>query len=390
VRVLQVVDVLAPVGGAQTYLREASELLLAAGHEVGVLHEDASAVAPAGVETCLLDAPGTAGWILDFEPELAHVHSARLLPHAERLLAGIPRVHSLHDFAFGCASGTKYFRGGRVCTRAHGPGCFAGAFVGGCVHRLDPRPFLKRYGEIEHELPALRAAGNAIVHSEFMRSVALANGLAAERVHVVPYFVARAAQPPDPVAERTIAFAGRVVPEKGLDVLLDALATSPGSWDRLRVAGDGWDLDRCRRLADRLGIASKVEFLGHVEAAGARRAFGHARVVVVPSRWPEPFGLVGLEAMACARPVVASATGGIPEWLDGERTGLLVPPGDVEALASAIVSLLDDADRAAAMGLEGWRRVERFSPESSLQRLLAVYERAVGAPRSLVAGEARS
>jgi glycosyltransferase involved in cell wall biosynthesis len=387
-RLLQVVDVLAPVGGAQTYLRDVSELLLAAGHEVGVLHGDASTVAPAGVRICALEDPGAPEWIRDFEPDVAHVHSARLVPHAEHLLGGTPLVHSLHDFAFACASGTKYFRSGRACTRAHGPGCFAGAFV--CRHRLDPRPFVRRYREIERELPSLRADGSVIAHSEFMRSVALVNGLPAERIHVVPLAVAREALPPEPVAGRTIAFAGRVVPEKGLDVLLEALATAQDSWDRLLVAGDGWDLDRCRQLAGRRRIGSKVEFLGHLGVAGVRQALAGARVVAVPSRWPEPFGLVGLEAMACARPVVASNAGGIPEWLDDRRTGLLVPSGDVRALAAAIVSLLDDADRAEAMGLEGWRQVERFSPESHLPCLVAVYERAARAPRRLVAEEARS
>jgi glycosyltransferase involved in cell wall biosynthesis len=311
------------------------------------------------------------------------MHSAQLLPHARRLLDDTALVHSLHDFAFGCASGTKYFRSGRVCTRAHGPGCFAGALVGGCQHRLDPRPFMRRYREIDRDLPTLRAGDSVVVHSEFMRSVALANRLPAERIHVVPLPVVRPAKPPEPVAERTIAFAGRVVPEKGLDLLLEALATSRDSWDRLLVAGDGWDIDRCRRLADRRLIASKVEFLGHVGATRVRRALGSARIVVVPSRWPEPFGLVGLEAMACARPVVASDTGGIPEWLDDGRTGLLVPPGDIQALAAAIVSLLDDPGRATAMGLEGWRQVERFSPETHAQRLVGVYEDAAGAPRRL-------
>jgi glycosyltransferase involved in cell wall biosynthesis len=209
-------------------------------------------------------------------------------------------------------------------------------------------------------------------------------------VHVVTYPVVRPAHPLDPTTERTVVFTGRVVADKGLDVLLEALATSRDSWDRLIVAGGGWDLDRCRRLAGRRRIGSKVEFLGHVDTAEVHQALRRARVVVVPSRWPEPFGLVGPEAMACARAVVASDTGGIPEWLDDGRTGLLVPPGDVEALAAAIASLLDDPERAAEMGLEGWRQVERFSPESHLQRLVTVYENAEGAPRRLVAEEARS
>jgi len=87
--------------------------------------------------------------------------------------------------------------------------------------------------------------------------------------------------------------------------------------------------------------------------------------------------------MAAGRPVVASNVGGTPEWLEDSRTGLLVPPGDAAALAAALAALLEDSTRAEEMGREGWRRVERFSPENHLGRLLSVYEAASG-----VSGEA--
>jgi glycosyltransferase involved in cell wall biosynthesis len=378
VRILHVIDLLAPVGGAQRYVHDVLALLDGAGHEVAVLHGDDVAHEQLDVAAERYSATRVKTWISSFGPEVVHVHETALPSGLEAALREFPVVHSLHSFSFGCASGTKYFRDGRICSRPHGAGCLVTGLARGCSHRLDLRPVFSRYRRIERELPALRDAARCITHSRFMRSVAAANRLPAERLEVVPYFTYRPVGSAAPCRDRTIAFAGRIVADKGLDVLIEALASCQNVWNRFLVAGDGWDRDRCTRLTRSCGIGSKVDFLGHLDVKGVRQAFSLASIVAVPSRWPEPFGIVGLEAMALARPVVASGVGGIPEWLDDGRTGLLVPPGDASALAAALVRLLDDPDRATAFGLEGRRRVERFSPESHLRQLVAVYARAAG------------
>jgi glycosyltransferase involved in cell wall biosynthesis len=90
--------------------------------------------------------------------------------------------------------------------------------------------------------------------------------------------------------------------------------------------------------------------------------------------WPEPFGLAGLEALVRGRPVVASATGGIPEWLRHGRSGLLVAPGDHRALARALSSLLDDPERCQAMGAYGRALIEaEFSEVRHVEALARVY-----------------
>jgi glycosyltransferase involved in cell wall biosynthesis len=97
----------------------------------------------------------------------------------------------------------------------------------------------------------------------------------------------------------------------------------------------------------------------------------------MPSRWPEPFGIVGIEAMAQSRPVVASKVGGIPDWLDDGETGRLVPAGDASALAAAITSVLDDEEWAGQLGTAAWRRVGRFSVAAHLEQLDRAYEQAL-------------
>lgn len=376
-RVLHVIDVVSPVGGAQTYLHGVAKMQLAARHEVAVVHADRDGSVPQGVLSKQLQSAATDEWVTRFDPDVVHVHGPTLPRELEHLRSSFPLVHGLHDFGFACASGSKYFRSGSECRRSHGPGCLTLGPAQGCPHRLDPRPLFTQYRRIEVDLPKLRRGAAVVAHSRYVADVAVANGIPVSSLTTVPHGVQRSPEPPPLSDARTAVFAGRIVPDKGLDVLIDALARIGGLWDELVVIGDGWDVGRCRRLAAKRGVDARVTFLGHRPAAEVRAAMVRARVVVVPSRWPEPFGLVGLEAMAEARPVVASRTGGIPEWLDHGATGLLVEPGDPDGLARAVAQMLERPETAAAMGIEGWRRVARFSPEAHLARLDAVYERAV-------------
>ncbi len=134
-----------------------------------------------------------------------------------------------------------------------------------------------------------------------------------------------------------------------------------------------------------------MSFLGRV--APAAPVFERAEIVVVPS-FGEGFGMVALEAMERGRPVIASAVGGLPEIVEDARTGLLVPPGDAEALAARIRELATDRGRAAAMGAAGRARaLEEFSQSRCTDRIEALYRDALataGARRLRRSSHARS
>ena len=189
--------------------------------------------------------------------------------------------------------------------------------------------------------------------------------------------------PPLPAAPR-LAVVGRLIPIKGHDVLLRALALVQDRLPEitLEVAGDG-PLERdLRATVSRLGLGERVSFLGRVTRPGP--VFERAELVVVPS-FGEGFGMVALEAMERGRPVVASDVGGLPEIVEAGRTGLLVPSGDAEALAAAIVELAGDPARAAGMGAAGRKRaLAEFSQERCTDRIEAIYGAALA-----VAGERR-
>jgi glycosyltransferase involved in cell wall biosynthesis len=157
--------------------------------------------------------------------------------------------------------------------------------------------------------------------------------------------------------------------ERGAVALLAGDA-APGAGDLAR---------RLERLAGGLGVAERVRWLGF--RPDVDDVWAAADVAVVPSTRPEPLGLVAMEAAAAGLPVVASAHGGVAELVRDGQTGLLVPPGDAGALATAVRLLADDADLSARMGEAGRQRVqEQFGKERMLAELQDLYDELAPAP----------
>ena len=178
-------------------------------------------------------------------------------------------------------------------------------------------------------------------------------------------------------SEPRLVCVGRLIPIKGHLVLLRALAQARSRVPNvsLDVAGRGPLAPALKAYARELDLDDVVRFLGFV--APVEAAFENAAIVVVPSLG-EGFGMVALEAMERARPVVASAVGGLPEIVADGETGLVVPAGEADALADAIVALAGDLPRAAAMGEAGRARaLQVFTPQRCVERVEALYERAL-------------
>jgi glycosyltransferase involved in cell wall biosynthesis len=184
---------------------------------------------------------------------------------------------------------------------------------------------------------------------------------------------------------------GRLIPIKGHIVLLRALAEArrhvPGL--SLDIAGRGPLEPALRALAKELEVDDAVRFLGYVSPV--QRAIEDSAIVVVPSMG-EGFGMVALEAMERARPVLAAEIGGLGELVEDGVTGLLVPPGEAQPLADAIVRLASNLEGAAQMGEAGRRRaLERFLQERCTDRTELLYrEQLNGRARTNGALSARS
>lgn len=217
------------------------------------------------------------------------------------------------------------------------------------------------------------AATTAVSRWLCEQASAMSPGLACE-VAPMPVATERFAPPADDAAREGMLFVGRLTAQKGVDVLLQALARCRVT-AVLTVVGSGPEEASLRALADRLGVSARVRWLGSQPQDRLVARYGEARVLVVPSR-EEGLGLVAVEAQLCGTPVVAFASGGLVDVVHHEHDGLLVPPGDVDALAGALDRLLADPGLARRLGAAGREAaLVAFSPAAVAARYRAIYAR---------------
>ncbi len=227
----------------------------------------------------------------------------------------------------------------------------------------------------------LRHAAHVFTPSAYLRELALGWGVEPGRVSVLPNPAPSVPELPARDELRrglgldceTLAFAGRLTAQKSLALALDALARTDGI--SLVIAGEGPDRVPLERQAAELGLDGRVRFLGPLPRARILELFHAADATVLSSSW-ENFPHTVVEALAVGTPVVATATGGVAEVVTDGANGLLVPPGDVEALAAAISRLFGEAGLLARLRAAAAPSVEAYAPERVFAELEAVLERA--------------
>lgn len=170
--------------------------------------------------------------------------------------------------------------------------------------------------------------------------------------------------------DRDLIFVGRLVSDKGADVLIEALARLRKAAFNMRVtvAGNGPERERLERQVMDLGLQSSVEFVGHQDSRQLAGILNRHRILVVPSRWAEPFGIVALEAIACGCAVVGSAEGGLPEAIG--PCGVTFPNGDAAALADTLKQLLANRARIEAFRRAAPEHLARFTRRQVANRYL--------------------
>jgi glycosyltransferase involved in cell wall biosynthesis len=216
--------------------------------------------------------------------------------------------------------------------------------------------------------------------SESTRDDLVRRGISRDRVDVVRCGLDQEAYAVTTPPERrapVVAFLGRLRKYKGAQHVLRAmpavLAAVPEA--RLDVIGDGPYRAALERLAARLGIAARVRFLGALAHTAKVAALNEAQISTCPSP-KEGWGLTVVEANACGAPVVASRSPGLVESVREGETGLLVPHGDVEALATAVIRLLSDRDERLRLAEGGRRWAATFDWEACYRESRAVFARA--------------
>jgi glycosyltransferase involved in cell wall biosynthesis len=338
-------------GGVEQILHDTAQGLAARGWEQALLHSepqtDSEFLAPFSDSSTGLDI------LSRFRPDVVLLHKVSNPDMVASISHAHPAVRMVHDHDLVCLRRHKYFPlSGRICDKPAGWQCYSNL----CFVNRNPAEgglpvTIRTVGPQKEGIRSQRDMRRFVVGSRWMQDELVMNGIAEERIQVIHPIPASLAQiqPLPHQSEHEILFVGQVIRGKGVDLLLQALARVTQPW-HLTIVGTGNHLDHCRRLAAKLGIAGLVEFAGWVPHRELERYYARATFTVVPSRWPEPFGMVGVEAMARGRAVVGFSAGGIPDWLCHGVNGLLAPAGDVDGLAGAIVELLDNPDQARRLG----------------------------------------
>lgn len=386
-RILLISDYATPTGGGELLALSLRDALRRRGHDARLF---ASSARPLGLESqadyeCFGIASRLRGliqignpsafWRLrqvlrDFQPDVAHVRlfQSQLSPLILPLLRDVPAIHHVAWYRSICPTGTKMLPDGSICHEPAGAAC------------LQHHCFTAWAWPSAMFQMSLSKRWNASFNIVVANSYTTRRRLEAEGVHPVEVVwngvPVRALG--GPLAEHpTVAFAGRLLWEKGADVLLDAFAQVaarfPGA--KLLIAGDGPERGNIVSQINRLRLDSHVRLLGHLPRPDLECEFANAWVQAVPSRWEEPFGLVAAEALMRGTAVIASNTGGLAEFVRHDETGILVAPQDPRALAEALQTLLGNPELARCMGLRGRAfALQHLTEDIFVDRFVNLYE----------------
>lgn len=366
------------VGGAEQYVFETAELLAADGIENTLLFDPLARFDPAFLKPFARAYPliKPADQIPSLGADIVYVHRVAGAERVRQIAEATSRaVRFFHDHRPLCLREHKYTAVRQeTCVRPIGTHCYSClGFVaneGGAIS-------LRSLGPLRQELEESRRLAGSVVASRYLKKHLMEHGFRGDRIHLAPLFSA----PPPPLLaprdEQRLVFVGQLVRGKGVDVLLEAMTLLP-SYVRLTVVGSGRQELELHALTEKLGLASRVLFTGDQRGLDRDRLVASAAALVLPSRSPETFGLVGLEALRLATPVVATDVGGISEWLIDGEGGHLVASGDAQGLAKALRLLIDAPAYARTLGERGrerWRA--RFQPRHHLGHLKAAFAKVI-------------
>ncbi len=232
-------------------------------------------------------------------------------------------------------------------------------------------PFINPYHR-EHLLDITCNCGRIISPSAAMTETLILNGYPPDNIfNLPPPFPAITPVPPAP-KQKSILYRGPLDHAHGIDLLARALSRVKSDFT-LTITGTGGDFYYVATQLERYKLQEKTELTGYEHDPS--EFYENADIVVLPSRWQEPFGTEGIEAFRYGRPVVGFKAGGIGEWLKDGVNGFLLPIGDVQGMADRIEQLLTQPELAGELGMNGWNMVnDEFNPEKYLESLQHIIE----------------
>lgn len=358
------------------YLYACSDISTGGGFETYV-----STLASYGMPGVSKDVLTSLGGIDQSQFKLLHVQEEMALID---ITGECPSIFTAHNHDPYCPSGTKYFpTSEQLCTRSMSfLGCTWGHLIDGCGSRR-PQNIAHNISSSNRLLEKLKKLRIPVIaNSDYVREQLIKNRFPREQTVTLRYGTALPKSVTAPLTleihqNKRILFAGRIVPDKGLEWLLKALAHTEVSI-HLDIAGEGWDRPRMEKLVNQLGLNNRVTWHGWCNSERIDVLYQQCFAIIFPSVWPEPAGLITLEAYARYRPVIASQVGGIPEHLLNGETGILVPVNDIKQLAAAINYLSINYHKTRLLGQQGHALfLKEFTMDIHVNKLQKIYEKTI-------------
>lgn len=381
-------------GGAETYLRQVMPALQKRGHEILFLHETElpeDRIDIASPEEfpiwsiCRSGASQSLAGLKAWNPDILYIHGLRHHEWFGEIVRSIPTVFFCHDYTGICVTGTKTFRilsTPHACDRPFGWQCLLHYYPAHCGG-WSPVTMLRDYRHQKGRLDFMRLGCALVTASAAVRNQFIKNGFPPETVHLAPLMPAIDAPTHGGNAPILppwrLMFAGRMEWLKGGDVMLQAVSLASSKMNQpihLTLYGDGRLRPHWEQQAARLDSRNlHVQFTGWQSPDTVKVALSQTHLLVMPSVWPEPFGLSGIEAGLNGIPVAAFRTGGIPDWLESGVNGFMASanPPRAEGLADAIVQCLGDAATYERLRSGALRLAQRFTTTRHLQCLDTIF-----------------
>jgi glycosyltransferase involved in cell wall biosynthesis len=393
------------VGGVEKYLQGILSTLAGRGHQLALLYEYRFDPDKECIHSLDLDIPSLgiheagldAGlrFVRDWKPEVVYSQGLDAAGLQSALLDQYPNVFFAHNYVGTCASGEKChaFPSPQPCDRRFGPACLALYYPRRCGG-LNPATAWRMYRLSSEKNAQLGRYAAILVASAHMRREYERHGVRPEKIQVAalpnPHQCAEFRSPARTGSGGNLLFLGRLTKLKGAGHLLHAIPIAERRLGRplaVTVAGDGPERRKLEALARSQQITA--EFTGWVGSSRKAELLERSDLLVVPSLWPEPFGLVGIEAGADGLPAVAYDVGGISDWLIPGYSGELAPgnPPTPEGLAGAIARALSDPSHYAQLARGAREVAGRFTLADHVAQLENTLESVVGKGAVLASGE---
>jgi len=383
-KILIINDYGVKIGGTEDYILGLKRGLIERGHDVKILTSDCHLNKKffSDYQFYSIDQESKFRWIpyllnfklkkqitkiiQEFNPDLIHLNNFlyHTSPIVLFLIKGIPSVMTVHDYQLICPLGTFLPKQESLCLNKINKKCIS------CI---GPVKFIIELLKRQLINQGIKNITRFITPSNYLKKQMELNGFGPVCTLYNGIKLFNYSSPPN---HKILSYFGRLSPEKGVDYLIRAMPKIISKFPdaKLEIIGDGPEREHLMELSKTLGLMGSVFFRGKIPHEKISKYYQDSSIIIVPSIWPEPFGLIGPEAMSVGRPVIASNMGGIPEWLENGKTGFLVPPMNQDAIAKKVIYLLGKPKLMKQVGINGRKKAEKeFDVNEYVKKIERIY-----------------